>query len=110
MTNFFDRRAARNPSPPRKLEWFMEIQFHLTVVVAVVLVVIGVVRLTGTHPQESDTKFSKIGVVIIFLCWVILVAWTAASFRFSQYDKQAPAYRNGTKVCPLNVIALCGDY
>jgi len=64
-----------------------------------ILVIIGVLKLTGANPQVSDTKFPKIGVVIILLGWFVLLGWIAASFRPSQYDRQAPAYRSGTKVC-----------
>jgi hypothetical protein len=59
------------------------IHFHFIIVVAMVLVIIGMVRLTGAHPQASDTKLPKIGVVMILLCWVVLVGFSAASFRFS---------------------------
>ena len=92
------RRGARDPNLRRKFEWFLVIHFHLIIVVAMVLVIIGLVKLTGNNPQESDTKLPKIGAVIILLGWAVLVGGTAFSFRSSQYDKQAPAYRSGTKV------------
>jgi predicted tellurium resistance membrane protein TerC len=76
------------------------LQFHLIIVVAVVLVIIGVVKLMGSNPTEADTKLPKAGVVILIVCWAILVVGTAASFGPSQYERPAPAYRSGTKVFP----------
>ncbi|KAE9379548.1 hypothetical protein N431DRAFT_451397 [Stipitochalara longipes BDJ] len=101
-----EARAARNPNLRRKLECYLVIHFHIIIVVAMVLVIIGLVKITGNHPQESDTKLPKVGVVIILVYWATLVGGTIFSFRSSQCDRQAPAYRSGTKLLHGVTVAL----
>lgn len=101
-----EARTARNPHLRRKLEWHIILHFHTIIVVSMILVIIGLVKLTGAHPKESDTTLPKVGVIIILVCWIVLVGFTVSSLRSSQYDMQAPAYHNGTKLLYGLIVAL----
>jgi hypothetical protein len=98
------RRQARNLKWRRALEWLCVIQFHFVVVAGVALVVIGVVKVTGPNPKASDETLMKVGVIIILICWVVLVGWTAFAFLSSGYDRRTPAYAPGTKVNHTSVL------
>ncbi|KFY02097.1 hypothetical protein V490_00638 [Pseudogymnoascus sp. VKM F-3557] len=100
---------ARNPNLNQKLEWFLIIQYHLTVILAMVLVIIGIVKL-----QDGDsvgTVLMKVGMGIVLALWAILAIWTLLSFRSSQGYTAVGVPADGTKLlygvaAALPLIAL----
>ncbi|TVY83228.1 hypothetical protein LSUE1_G004414 [Lachnellula suecica] len=93
-----ESRTARNPLLRKKLEWFLVINFHGAVVAGLALVIAGVAGEEGSDPTAADSTLRKAGLLVVLACWFVLVAWTAVAYLRPQFDVNAPAYADGTKI------------
>ncbi|KFY98254.1 hypothetical protein V500_01751 [Pseudogymnoascus sp. VKM F-4518 (FW-2643)] len=91
-----EARRARDPSLNRKFEWFLVIQYHLIVIAAMVLVIMGIVKLQDG--ASVGTVLMKVGMGVVLALWVILAGWTLLSFRSSQGYTAVGVPADGTKL------------
>lgn len=98
-------RRARNPNLRKKLEWFLVINFHVVASLAVILVVIGIVNSEKNHTAPSSSHIIKIGLVVVFLCWTTLFAWSLYSLRGHKYTDPL-FYAKGSAVRPSPFYVL----
>jgi hypothetical protein len=81
-----------------KWEWAKVIQYHVLVIGAIVLVIIGVLKEINDEPHTPGVLM-KIGVIAILLSWIILCIWTLISwFGSPENTSQNMAYGGGTTV------------
>lgn len=105
---------ARNPKINSKWEWAKVIQYHILVIGAIVLVIIGVLKEINDQPHTPGVLM-KVGVIAILLSWAILCIWTLLSWRLSpENTSQNLAYAEGTSVsshpsCFLEVWIVLTD-
>ncbi|CAK7217479.1 hypothetical protein SCUCBS95973_003166 [Sporothrix curviconia] len=94
-----EARLARDPSINAKMEWFLQLQFHTIVIGAVVLVIVGVVKIEGKNITESTLHTSqslvKAGAGVIVLAFVVLAVWSLLSMRVRR-STDIPSYRGGS--------------
>ncbi|OAF54504.2 hypothetical protein VC83_09030 [Pseudogymnoascus destructans] len=97
-----EARRARDPTLNRKFEWILVIQYHLTVIAAMVLVIMGIVKLQDG--ASVGNVLMKVGMGVVLACWAILAVWTLLSFRSSQEYAAGGLSADGTKVGPIFVL------
>jgi hypothetical protein len=102
---YMHRRRARNPKLNNKLEWFLVIQYHFLISAAMVLIIIGIIRLeNGTDLSPSDSIYLKVGFAVIVICWAVLMTWALLSLR--QRPADATTYVHGTQVSISGILFL----
>ncbi|MCJ1382350.1 hypothetical protein MMC17_005463 [Xylographa soralifera] len=101
-----EARRARSPSIGRKLEWALVIQYHVTISIALILIIIGVVNLEGGTITATTSALLKAGAAILLVCWAALVFWVRVSMREQGKDTNATGYAPGTKLLYSVLVAL----
>ncbi|KFY33594.1 hypothetical protein V494_07476 [Pseudogymnoascus sp. VKM F-4513 (FW-928)] len=91
-----EARHARNPKINQKFEWILVIQFHMTVIAAMVLVIIGILKLQDG--ASVGNVLMKVGMGVILACWAILALWTVLSFRSSPGYDDTGVPSDGTRL------------
>lgn len=105
MTDIMYRRAYRNPHTNRKLEFLVGMQYHMLVVVSLVLVIVGIVQFEEKKTTKTTKDLLKAGIALVMLNWVLLNLGALVSWRSRKVIRTSPGYNNGTKVS-RNTIAL----
>ncbi|KAK4694425.1 hypothetical protein P7C71_g3154, partial [Lecanoromycetidae sp. Uapishka_2] len=133
-----EARRARNPKLNGKLEWFLVLQYHMLVSLALGLIVAGVVILEGGKSESTAKVLMEIGAAALLVCWALLFTWIAVSMtpdeqtraivplgggplgmlvqsfstsqRAQHKDDGATLYADGTKVGPAPVLKIISKY
>ncbi|RJE25689.1 hypothetical protein PHISCL_01952 [Aspergillus sclerotialis] len=101
-----EARTYRIHKVEQKQEWAFAIAYHIPVVVGVAITAVGSSKLQHhEQPIEKSEKLVKAGLAILAVCWGILVAWTAISFKAPK-ARNADRANAGTVLLGSNVPAL----
>ncbi|KAJ5664592.1 hypothetical protein N7462_011405 [Penicillium macrosclerotiorum] len=90
-----EARLARDPTINGKKEWMYQIYYHILVLGATILNVVGVVELMEKGPNSVSGTLTKVGATLAVLGWVVLVGFSLFSLRYNVIKKTS-TYRNGT--------------
>ncbi|KAM5361819.1 hypothetical protein ACJZ2D_012849 [Fusarium nematophilum] len=93
-----EARRATNPRLNRKLDIFLEIQYHVLVGVAMVLIILAVINLQQGDSIETMKALLKVASALIALAWTLLVIWALWSLgkvNGSRQNPPIPSMRGG---------------
>ncbi|RDL37719.1 uncharacterized protein BP5553_05152 [Venustampulla echinocandica] len=100
-----EARRARNPKVNNKLEWFLQINFHVIVGAAINLIIIALNKVENDHTDPAKNTMLKIGYAVIAISWAILFVWTLVSRLNQKNQATDDTARHGTMM--LNAILIC---
>ncbi|KAK2768746.1 hypothetical protein FQN54_000602 [Arachnomyces sp. PD_36] len=92
-----EARIFRIPNLDKKLEWLIQLVFHMLVVGGLALTVVGTVKLQNhEQPIDKAEKITKAGISIMAVSWGVLVGLTGVSFMGPRAKNDSPVARAGT--------------
>ncbi|KAF4460307.1 hypothetical protein FALBO_12917 [Fusarium albosuccineum] len=93
-----EARRATNPRLNRKLDLFLEIQYHGLMGVAMTLIIVAVINLPKGNSVETMKTLLKVASALVALSWVLLIIWalwSLAKSRASSTTGHVPAMSGG---------------
>ena len=83
------------------------INYHVVVSSALILIIVGVIKLADGDGVERQSIYLQIGIAVVLFCWVVLCIFSAMSLRRPKHrEAAAVAFDNGTKVSLPTLLYL----
>ena len=97
----FDSRKYRNPKSSNVFERLFVLILHLLVGQGIGMVAAGSSAFKGGQVSSINLFLVKFGIGTLELAWVFILAWTLVSLLPFQRQRDAPGYRDGSKVSDI---------